>query len=341
VLVCPLSELALEKELNIYSVTQLAGTLFLLTMLSSGVCSWLIIMLLRRRWDPQFKNKIIVSIITLYKITIQPMIEFYFRTLQCFEVEQGLYLKPQPSMECWQGEHHNLVIYFMVPVVLIVIVLPVLFSLYYLISKRKDLNEPLVVQRVWLLVVGYRPSFFFWEYVILLRKALLILFSVFFTDPLVSALVLMLVILKYCILLLTFEPFISKQLNNLDLIQNVAIFITFSSSLFLNDSINEEMQLLILLGILAFNLTFFGYWIHLFLPEVRIIFKAIKSNTRKAFTVLSSIVRRTTEIRLSKVFDNRLSKKPSESRLSDAKLSFSSQAKGSPRRTINNLTHDE
>jgi hypothetical protein len=84
------------------------------------------------------------------------------------------YLSEALSEKCWAGSHLSWTLGFVLPLLITWAILFPVISLLILYNNRSNLENDSVRSKYAFLYIGYGAKKFFWEYVILLRKYLLI-----------------------------------------------------------------------------------------------------------------------------------------------------------------------
>jgi len=103
-----------------------------------------------------------------------------FSVFSCFDIDgEGQYLVNDLQIECWNNDHVFYILVLAVPSV-IVWVLGVPTLVLYIISKRKeDLHKLNNRIKFGFIFNGFHKRTYFWEFVILYRKIIIICISVF------------------------------------------------------------------------------------------------------------------------------------------------------------------
>ena len=210
------------------------------------------------------KEKIIGSIVVQLFFFQPSLIKYNFSMFNCKEITPGdYYLTKAMSIQCWKTEHLIYSFAVAIPSILIwCISIPIILVvfLYKNSSKLLEIEEKL---KYGFLYKGYKPQHFYWEFIILLRKVLIISCSVFFTNfsVTIQALVVFLIILFSYLLQLKFEPYTLNQLNQMERNSIIVSAITIYSGLFfLTNSLNDDSKLLFFFLMLLSNITFLVYW---------------------------------------------------------------------------------
>jgi hypothetical protein len=171
-------------------------------------------------------SKVIGTLTVVFFLIVPTIIKFAFDTFNCMEIENGEHwLFANLEIRCWEGDHLMYALGCALPGIIIwVITIPAL-CLHFLSRRRDRLEDIRQKLKFGFLYHGFKQSRFYWEFVILYRKVILIALSVFLTNYSVNAqaLTVLLTILVYLWLQYYYRPYTLDELNDLEII---AILIT-------------------------------------------------------------------------------------------------------------------
>ena len=134
--------------------------------------------------------------------------------LSCLEVEGHKWLLTDMRIECWTGEHLRSVLMYTLPSLLVwCTALPLLLLMAIVRERGKNNDETLV--RYSFMCKGYKRYLYFWQYLIIFKKYLILLF-IFLLSP--ESPTLTAVAMVYCFLLYIFaqmyyKPYLTSALN--------------------------------------------------------------------------------------------------------------------------------
>ncbi|EWS73274.1 transmembrane protein, putative (macronuclear) [Tetrahymena thermophila SB210] len=161
-----------------------------------------------------------------YKKTVIIFIYLYFfpmaitlltRSLNCLDVGQKSYFDLDFTIQCFdENLHKPYVLYFSLPALIIwVIIIPVI--LYIKILREKNSKRSILFQIEYSFIsVGYKEKYYYWEFLKLLYKALLILLSILLKQNVQLKVCMMnLVILINFYVVFKVKPFKKQYFNNL------------------------------------------------------------------------------------------------------------------------------
>ena len=212
------------------------------------------------------KEKIIGSIAVQLFFFQPSLIRYNFSMFNCIELNSGeYYLTQDMSIECWKTEHLIYSLTVVIPSILIwCISIPIILViiLYKNKSKLSNIEEKL---KYGFLYKGFIPNRYYWEFLTLLRKMLIISCSVFLSNISVTlqALVAFIIILSAYILQQKYEPYALSQLNQMESKSIIVSAVTIYSGLFfLTNDLNNDSKILLFIMMLLSNLFFLGYWIY-------------------------------------------------------------------------------
>lgn len=129
-------------------------------------------------------NSKINCLATIFVITyiLQPsFINSFFKYFNCVKIDGELYLKSYLKEKCWQGDHIFYSLLFVFPALLFWIVLYPLTVLIFLIKNNKKTDSLSRKKRriFCFLTDGLKKEFFYWEILIMFKKYILIILSIF------------------------------------------------------------------------------------------------------------------------------------------------------------------
>lgn len=164
-------------------------------------------------------SKVIGSITVVFFLIHPTIITFMFASFNCMEIESGEYwLLADLEIKCWKGDHLTYALACALPSLIVWGILTPALCLHFLTRKRKDLLDIRQKLRFGFLYHGFKETRFYWEFVILYRKVILIALSVFLTNYSINAqaLTVLLTVLVYLYLQYIYRPYTLAELNDLE-----------------------------------------------------------------------------------------------------------------------------
>jgi hypothetical protein len=135
--------------------------------------------------------------------------------------------------------------------------------LLYLVRNRKELSEINTKLRFGFLYNGFKKSKFYWEFVIMLRKILIICIVVFIGNQSIpiQALTLALLLLNFLVFQYLTRPYASDELNQMELRSILVASVTIYCGLYyLSKDLGGVAKVLFFLVMLLVNLYFLSYF---------------------------------------------------------------------------------
>ena len=120
-----------------------------------------------------------------------------FNTFICTEIDNESRLEDYLVLKCYEGEHGLLTYVHTIPFLIFWIVLYPLSIFIYLRKNRKNLESQAVKTNAGFIIEGYTLEYYYWEFIIMIRKYCIILISIFVKDISVLILSLLLVIMLF------------------------------------------------------------------------------------------------------------------------------------------------
>lgn len=206
----------------------------------------------------EISDKIYATLIGIF-LMIQPnILEECIRVLLCIEINDRKYLKAQPVFSCDKDIHQNFSYANWIIFIVWSFFMP-LFILYYLYKKRKELYKPTVFKRTSFFYICYKSDFFYWDILIIIRKSFCSLaMLIIAADDFLRLLVYLFFISLYCGLLFSKSPFISRELNLLDIFGSIAIISTLVITGILYAIQQDFVEFILFLIIIFINAMFMG-----------------------------------------------------------------------------------
>lgn len=290
---CPMSEFAFKKGFSIFYVQMILVALTFILMLISNGIFWIFLKLLKekifKKGKVEVKNNFILTLIAIYTLMLQPVLNFYTKGFSCIEIQDDVksihFLKVAPQFECWEETHMSLIKNVIFPFLFIFIIPPPIIMLLYIRKNLANYDHPQVIQRVFLITIGYRKQFYYWEYVVLLKKIALIYITIFIRDePLICVLALIIVLLIFSYFHIMVSPYEYEFLNRLVFKQYIAVFVSYSVNLYFSYTTSLGTTFLLLFLMIAANILFIAEWVLLF---YRFIKKTLKEALNKTSNILN------------------------------------------------------
>lgn len=218
-----------------------------------------------KRNDFSIMRKQMVSTIIILLFLAHPnIVQAMFSMLSCTEIDPGeSWLVADPSIRCWQGEHLFYTLTIAIPGVAAWCLGIPTIALLLVVTNSRELKFIAVKAKYGFLYNGYRMERYYWEFVIIYRKVLIIFISVFVSTVSVEvqALSVMLVIIVAFYLQHANQPYDVQELNDLELLSIFTSGITIYSGLyFLTNDLNNTAGMVFFALIVISNTIFLTYW---------------------------------------------------------------------------------
>ena len=227
------------------------------------------------------QKKIWISIIVLCYNFQPSLITTLFTFQNCVQIDGNLRLKKNVNVICWEGSHLLYFYFLVMPNLLLWMIFLPGFLLYVLIKSFKtkqtknshnsiklsvmSVSSPLqhfsVIESTNIFkfcTEGFKEKTYFWEFILLIRKYCIIVLSIFpFSDNMITnILIIWFVILLFLILQILISPYESKHLNMLALFYNLTLYFTVLSMIFLSFSTTVISKIYSIIPVITANLAF-------------------------------------------------------------------------------------
>ena len=218
------------------------------------------------RKSSNLKEKIIGSIVVQLFFFQPSLVKYNFSMFNCMELAPGqYYMTEDMSIQCWESEHLVYTFALVIPSLGLWCTGIPLILLYSLLRNQQKITEIEEKLKYGFLYKGFKPNRYYWEFLTMLRKMLIICTSVFLRNVSIpiQALLTFLIILGSYILQEKFEPYTAEQLNKMEMKSIIVSSVTiYAGMFFLTDSLNDDMKLTLFVLMVLSNITFLTYWIY-------------------------------------------------------------------------------
>ncbi|CAG9321940.1 unnamed protein product [Blepharisma stoltei] len=269
--------------------------LFIMAVIPFGIpiiagCVWISISLLKRSFNLFKDNMATTSIISIF-LMHPSLLKAYFSSFDCKELDYGKYwLADDLDLRCWNSQHIFYVTAVSVPAILLWGIGVPTLCLFLLWKNKKILTNINVRIKYGFLFNGYKTRSYYWEFVIIYRKILIICCSVFLGTISVNiqALTALFVLLACLYMQLKIRPYNGDILNKLEAISITVSAITiYCGMYYLTGTLDYFTELLFFILIVSANVYFVGYWIlkaghawiHLIIEKIPILKKKFHKST--------------------------------------------------------------
>ena len=212
------------------------------------------------------RKEMIATDVILFFLVHPNITRASFAIFSCMYIDgKGYYLLDNLDIECWNGKHILYSLSLAIPCIIVWVLGAPAVVLYYMYKHKHDLQEIDNKLRFGFLYNGYRSKTFYWEFVILYRKILIICISVFFTTVSVSvqALGALLILILSIYMQMRTRPFTHKILNIMEARGILAATVTIYCGLFyLTNALDEATKYFFFIAIVAVNFYFISYWLY-------------------------------------------------------------------------------
>ena len=203
------------------------------------------------------------TFVILYFLILPDLVQAFFSLLNCDEIEQGEYwLVADMDIRCWDSTHSLYSLALGIPAIVIWVFAVPLGCLMTLIRNRRQQDELWFKMRYGFLTNGYMRKRYYWEFVILYRKVLIIICSVFLSGTIaVQALTVELILFLFLLLQARVSPYTTKQLNHLELIGIIVADVTIYCGLYFLTDLSTKSSWFFFTVIVVINAVFLLYWV--------------------------------------------------------------------------------
>jgi hypothetical protein len=212
-----------------------------------------------------FKKQCVATLVILFFLIHPNLIRSNFAYFSCTEILSGeFWLNENLDIRCFDHNHNSFAVSIVLPSLVTWGLLVPSLVLLYLTRQRRDLSEILTKLRFGFLYNGFTKSKFYWEFVIMFRKILIICIVVFIGNQSIpiQALTVILLLLNFLVLQYLTRPYANNELNEMELRSVLVAAVTIYCGLYyLTDDLGEVAKALFFTIMLLTNLYFFYYFL--------------------------------------------------------------------------------
>ncbi|OMJ86545.1 hypothetical protein SteCoe_11896 [Stentor coeruleus] len=212
------------------------------------------------------RREFFTTIVVLFFLIYPNIVKAMFMNFSCVTVDmEGKFLDENTSIQCWVGDHIKYSLLIAVPGIIVWAIGTPSLVLIWLIKQRRFLHRDENKVIFGFIYNGYKTTHFYWEFVIIYRKIIMITISVFMSNQstLIQALTVALVLLGSLYLQSSKKPYCFSELNHMESEALFTATLTVYCGLYyLSNSINDYIKLMLFFIIIIGNSYFIIYWIY-------------------------------------------------------------------------------
>jgi len=222
-------------------------------------------------------HKSVASLVMILFMLHPNITKSTFAIFACTEIKQEqFWVTADMSLRCWEFEHVKFILVLALPCCIVWIFGLPLLCLGLLYRSRECLSAESIQIKYSFLFKGYRPELYYWEFVILYRKVILVCTAVFLTtvSTLVQALSVLAVLLVCLFLQIVVKPFRTPAFNKLEIKSILVSLVTIYVGLYFevgdmrNFHSGVEFKVVLFVLILLTNAYFLFTWCRRVIPIV-------------------------------------------------------------------------
>lgn len=211
------------------------------------------------------KYQMLNSVVVLFFIAHPSIITFMFDAFNCRSILPGEYwLHSYLNIRCWDTLHSRYAMLVALPSLLLWGVCVPLLALIVLVARKKRLVEPQMRIRFGFLYTGYEGQKYYWEFVIMYRKMIIITLTVFLVSvsSSIQVLCVLIVLVVAYLMQVRSQPYNIAVFNQLEKRSITVAALTIYCGLFyMSEDLDEYTQALLFALIVLVNAYFLLYWV--------------------------------------------------------------------------------
>jgi len=212
-----------------------------------------------------FKKELIATLVVLFFLIHPNIVKANFALFSCTEImPDELWLNDNLDIQCYAAKHSFYAAVVALPALLVWGVGVPTMILVYLCKKKRELDNLMMKLKYGFLFSGFRKSKFYWEFVIMYRKIIIICCVVFIGNfsVRVQALTIMVVISYFVVLQHLVQPYSHVSLNRMEMRGILCAAVTIYCGLYyLSGDLSEPLKVFFFVIMVAINAIFIYYFI--------------------------------------------------------------------------------
>ncbi|CAG9312596.1 unnamed protein product [Blepharisma stoltei] len=263
-----------NSKSKIYYLKILITSLTPFVMAFLCMAIWILIYKIKKERIKEIKDDYISTCIVLLFLIHPSIIDTMFSAFSCREINSGeLWLNADLGIRCWDDNHLFYGFILALPTIIIWVIAVPLLAFLNLIKNKKHLEEIWMKKRYSFLCDGYNSKHYYWEFLILYYKVILISCSVFLSNisTNIQALTAALFFVLFLYLHTRNEPFSEAFFNKTETFSRLASLISILIGLcFLTNDLGAAANYFLVAVFIIANALFIFYILINFLLQFAI-----------------------------------------------------------------------
>ena len=239
--------------------------LMLLPLILFGLIAmiWLIVFLIKRSWVKNMTRNLIISFITIVFLLHPKLTEQSINVFKCIEIDDGVAVaKIDTNIGCYSSTHLKWCFMIAAPILIVwVIALPI-FSLVTLAKNITSTKENKTKEYLLILYQGLKPNRFYWEFVNIFRKFIILLCLLFSINiAIVLSLFVLVITGRLQIILRPYKDAANSRIEFIAIMAGVVTIIT--GLIYSQDNTYDKLNNFVLLVMVLINIKFILEWVYL------------------------------------------------------------------------------
>ena len=252
-----------DNQADAFYIKIILIALMPLGIIAGSLLFWGLLAIIFQR-KAYIKQHFINSIVVSFFVAHPSIVTFSFDVFNCRELNPGEYwLDSALNIRCWDKLHTRYALLVALPTLVLWGTLTPLLALLVLISGRNNLTSQEMRIRLGFLYTGYDLKKYYWEFIILYRKILVIAIVVFLSNVsvLIQALAVLFVLIVAFFVHRAHLPYITTTYNKLEEKAILVSAVTLYCGLFyISDSLDFYTKIFLFVVIVGINVHFLSIW---------------------------------------------------------------------------------
>ncbi|OMJ70216.1 hypothetical protein SteCoe_31873 [Stentor coeruleus] len=248
------------------SITDTAITAFFPFVLCACAFIVWISVSLRKKSLKYIRTHFVSTCIVVFLLMHASVYNSLMSLMSCKSVNDKYWSTNDFSLQCYEGKHIQALIYIGIPGLTVWCLFLPLMIFYSLYKKRNALDQNEVKVKFKTLFDGYTPGFYYWEFLIILRKFSIRLITILLLSAgiTVQGLGILIILLLALVTHMKFQPYEKQSINKLEFYCIILLNLSIIFGILFTTDINQIIKETLSWVLFCLHLSFLVYWAKFF-----------------------------------------------------------------------------
>ncbi|KAL4495984.1 hypothetical protein ABPG73_011052 [Tetrahymena malaccensis] len=193
----------------------------------------------------KFQKAKFYTLFNILFVFFQPdQVTFLTKLLSCRQIGSTSYASQNLLLLCEDDNYKQFQRKFAIPLLIFWIGMPVI-AIVAIFKRRMNLNTCYTQYRFGYFTTGFKQKFYYWEFIRMYLKILVVLiFTIYNSNLYITYLIIILIFFGYIKIVLSYDPFQSKSLSNMEIASYTILIINVTLQIFQQEYNSIFLQIL-------------------------------------------------------------------------------------------------